>query len=333
MLILFIISLLLVVVGFILLRTVKPHKPSEGFISEQGIKLFYIKSCLWEYEYICDYILKDVHFDLEMYEYQDVPNIISRKEKLRDNCILVINGSISYEQAKLLLENIRPRILMHLSDEKGKYAKWTDLSRFTRLYLYGHNHGNYKYPKNSLRIPLGFVDGFLNNIKELKPLSQRKHNVTFVGKVKSDRKEMIDQFRSMPNSFIRDVDHSWELDTLSFSPTELYDIYNDTKIILNGKGNYQLDCFRIYEGILTGCIVVTVGTADELRRTVQYSGSDMPILTFSSWKEARKYCDNLLKKPQEMDKIQKKLLSWWNQTIHDIRKQIRVTLLGTKREV
>lgn len=326
MILLIVISLLLIIAIFF---SLKNYSDKEGYmvLKKDNMKLFYHKSLLWEEDYICKYIMKDVKFDLEKFEGKNIPEILKMKSKVYDNCIVVLNSQLSYEEANSLLKTIRPRIIIHLSDELGNLSDWMNFGKYTRLYMYVHNHPHYKYPDNSLRIPLGYVVGFMDEKpKKIKPMSERKYNATFVGQKKKDRQEMIDCFLSMPDTIIREVDNSWTLDSLRISPPELYNLYSNTKIILNGRGNSQIDCFRISEGIVAGCIVVTVGKSDELKRTITYGDSDMPILGFSSWKEAREQCDILLKKPQEMEKIQEKLISWWDRTIENIRKQIRVVL-------
>ncbi len=55
----------------------------------------------------------------------------------------------------------------------------------------------------------------------------------------------------------------------------MFDVYNDSIFIPNGRGNFTLDCFRIYEAILSGCIPVIVGKNEELD-TIFYYNNDKP---------------------------------------------------------
>jgi hypothetical protein len=200
-----------------------------------------------------------------------------------------------------------------------------------RIYFNFKNYG-YKY-LNSPKIfqfPLGYVKNFLNgeysnNIK-IKKIKDRKYNASFVGEIKQDRKEMCDKFNKILNkTYIVNTKTTWSsVNKLKIQPSELHKIYNDSIFVISGRGNYSLDCFRIYEAIVSGAIPVTVGTKEDIENTFFYENDQMPILYFNNWDEAAIYCKNAIynEKLENLQNLQDTLISWYRRQISKVQKKL-----------
>ncbi|MCL1910362.1 MAG: hypothetical protein FWG05_05445, partial [Kiritimatiellaeota bacterium] len=88
-------------------------------------------------------------------------------------------------------------------------------------------------------------------------------------------------------------------------PDEYGRLLADTKIVVCPKGFIRAECYRIFEGMRMGCIVI----ADELPEQRWYTGS--PIIIQKNWlgihKTIRKLCEN----PDTMQEIHRNTLAWW----------------------
>jgi hypothetical protein len=129
--------------------------------------------------------------------------------------------------------------------------------------------------------------------------------------------------QSMKEVRIGFVENQWTLETLICPPKQCFEIYQNAIFVLCGRGNYKLECFRIYEAIVAGAIPVIAGTTDEIKTTFHYSHRIPPIVHDESWERVVVKCNQLLENPEELQRMQDDLLLWWRETIEDIRGLIR----------
>jgi hypothetical protein len=190
-------------------------------------------------------------------------------------------------------------ILVHLSDEfqglldistKGKLLY--DLVPIVLRQYSFHMYRSWSAPlSNVMQIPLGYMTGmFFNNqsgrtyssshvaskilrdrnykiklgrhdyvsnpsidMVYLMPIkSKREYNWSFIGNpFKSDRQQMLSIFST------------WEpyLSSNSLTATETAAVYKKSKFVIVGRGQFSIECFRIYEALINGAVPVIV--ADE----------------------------------------------------------------------
>jgi hypothetical protein len=290
------------------------------------MKCFYTLKSTWEIDFIKNTIFNN-KFEFEDFQYNNIDYYTSNSE-LYDNCIVVYSTfyASSINNMSTIVKNIRPRILILLSDEFGMFPNLMELSKYTRLLLHNYNHSHYKYYENCIQLPLGYVSGFLNNvtnIRDCKTIAERKFNCSFIGEIKSDRKEMCDLFTSnMENTCISLLKNSWNLSNLKILPEDLYNIYSDSIFVINGRGNHTLDCFRIYEAIVSGAIPVIVATEKEINDTFCYNGYKPFFIHDVSWQKVLEQCLSILKNKQQLQTIQNINFRWWNLKIHFIQDKI-----------
>jgi len=234
---------------------------------------------------------------------------------LISNNILIINGVCNLNEIIKITEKIKPLIIFYLSDEGGSCSSWTIIEQYTKILFRQYNFNHYNYSKNNYQLPLGYVTNYLNNISSMnvntKPIIDRSITTSFIGTPKSDRLHMSNIFNeNMKNTKIVFVNNNWDIPNMPYSPQNCFDIYNNSIFVLCGRGNSNLDCFRIYEAIVAGAIPITIGSKEEINMTFNYNNI-MPILFFDTWELAVIECNKLLDEPKKLIELQKNIYSWW----------------------
>lgn len=295
------------------------------------MKILYNLKSTWDFDFIKNTFFNNDKFQIEDFDYNNVDYYTSNSE-LYDNCIIVYSTYFlsGINNMATIVKKIRPRVLILCSDEYGLCPLLTNLSNYTRLFLHNYNHPHYTYYSNCIQLPLGYVSGFLDNVSNIKlckSMFERKYNCSFVGEIKSDRKEMCDIFsNNMENTYIKSVKNSWKLEELKVLPQELYDIYSNSIFVINGRGNKSLDCFRIYETIVSGAIPVIVGSEKEINDTFCYNDYKPFFIHDVSWQKVLEKCLFLLKNKEMLQGIQNINFKWWNSKIYLIKHRIMQSL-------
>jgi hypothetical protein len=294
-----------------------------------NLKLLYFNVCTWEYDFIVNDILHNISFDVELF---NKDNLISFKNRndLTSNCLIVINSQIDINLIIEVIKIIKPIGIFYLSDEFGnKSQNILLLENYTKLLFYNYNHKNYIYSNlKSYQLPLGYCTNFLKKIpsKDVirKKINERNYNCSFIGTIKSDREEMIRIFTNYISKInIIKVNTIWNIDALEYSPEKCFNIYNDSIFVLSGRGNSSLDCFRIYETIVSGAIPVVVGNINEINITFNYDNDIPPIIYEETWDKAAIKCNELLHNLEKLEEIQNNIILWWNKKIDFIKYKIQ----------
>lgn len=301
------------------------------------INLIYDNSCTWEKDYIKE-LFSLIEYDLI---YVDLNNLINKlhyeEQYINDKSfmILVFSSNVyRYCDILKIVLRIKPIIIVHLSDEWGNRPQYTHLAEHTKLLLHQHRQKNYDYNKynNIIQIPLGYMTNMFNNKiaqditlgdknfalnTKLKPISERKYKWAFIGRIKQDRRIILFKFsRKIKEKFYGK----------NITSSKMFDVYNDSIFIPNGRGNFTLDCFRIYEAILSGCIPVIVGKNDELDTIFYYNNDKPPFIIEETWDNAINKCMYLLDNIKELENVQQLNYKWLENKIRSIQKLIKDTL-------
>jgi len=287
-----------------------------------------MREATWEY----DYIIKDLCSDIpglrpvtfDGYSF----NSLLIDETDIGNCSFVFNcSSIHFSDALNLIKKTQPPFIFILSDEYSTKDEWVEMQKYTKFVFRQYNHPNYKYELNNIHLPLGYVCNYPIKNK-IKPISERQYNCSFVGEIKSDRHSMRDIFEiNMPNTNFHVGRTNWGNPLGNdCNPTRLFDIYNDTVFVPNGRGNQSLNCFRIYEAIIAGAIPVIVGNEEEFKTTFTFENGMPPCIYASSWVMAVEICNNLLKDKKELQNKQDTLLKWYSEIIDYAKKIIKANV-------
>ena len=274
------------------------------------MSIFFSRHSTWEYDFITNELLADIN--------------------LENKNILVVNHATDIEKVRELVDKHDPHIVFHLSDEDGSKPEWLTLFSSAKYVFRQYNHPHYNYPANSFQIPLGYASGYKNYNSSMKSIIDRMYSAAFIGELKSDRYEMVSVFeRNMDKStlFFRETRNKWDLSKLQFSPSATNEIYGDAIFVPIGRGNISLDCFRIYEAIVSGAIPVIVGPENEINNTLKYDGYMPAFIYAPNWDEAVRICKELMKhKTTVLQNVQNYNNEWWENQIQIIRKRILLAL-------
>lgn len=294
------------------------------------MNLLYLENSTWEIDFIHNEFLNDIpNLNKEVFT-KNTFNLLENRADIINNSFLVINGVCELNDIIRVVIKIKPLVIFYLSDEGGGYSYWTILQNYTKLLLRQYNFTHYNYAKNNIHFPLGYVKNFLNNENSFsiykKPLSEREFNASFIGTVKSDRLHMSNVFKeNMTRTQIIFVHNNWDIPNLPYSPQECFNIYNNSIFVLCGRGNSNLDCFRIYEAIIAGSIPVLVGDSNEINITFNYNNHILPILYFGSWEEAVTECNKLLIDTDKLINKKNELFNWWKDENQKLKELIKKT--------
>ena len=174
-----------------------------------------------------------------------------------------------------LITRFKPPALIHLSDEfmgdTGRKWRFRLGSLFYKLVpLVLRSYGIFPYRSyaepnaNVIQLPLGYIAGMLN-VNESDPTvkltsvdaarfslsrnsDMRNYSWSFVGGLKGhkERNHAIEVFSKWEPHFI----------SHALASTEMRKVYNDSRFVLIGRGQVNLDCFRIYESLICGALPV-----------------------------------------------------------------------------
>lgn len=221
-----------------------------------------------------------------------------------------------FEKMASLCAHLRPEILVHLSDEyyPGARAIYNDLAAHASLYLRQYRLPNYQYPHNTAFLGLGYGSGMLEPWERcdslpIKPIQERSITWAFVGTLKQDRRNMLETFKALPGGKM----------VINGIPIRaMRAIYEDCIFAPIGRGNATLDCFRIYESIMTGSIPVVVGSSPMILETLCHLGRP-PYILAGSWPAALGRCRTLLQDQAQLEDLQSACLSYWRRHVSQIR--------------
>jgi hypothetical protein len=219
------------------------------------------------------------------------------------------------------------KILIVVSDEYG-----ADPSRLSGSYfaIFKAYIGQSKLKGNIFPFPLGYVKGV--PLFKVEPIARRKVSVFFRGNLNTNR---IDFYRSLfrlfgllpAQRFLRHKyyrklllwlrsDFSSEIpDSIlvfndgfkrGFSPETYGCVLADSKIVLSPKGFNSTECFRIYEAMRAGCVIIS----EKLPDVIFYKGS--PVIQVDDWGEGVKRAKELMQDKEELQRLQLETVAWWN---------------------
>jgi hypothetical protein len=248
-----------------------------------------IENGLWETDFLLKEILPEGEVSYNLNESGEVLIFASRAH--------------SYNEILSIVEKSKPRIIICLSDELivENLQKFNQLGNCCDLFLRQYHHPQYIYTPNTIHIPLGYTNGckVFNESKVL--------NWSFFGEIKTDRQQMLDEFHKISKNFVgRSV------------PKDLMcKIYSKSIFVPCGRGNFSLDCFRLYEASMNGSIPVVVGPKEEIEYTFMYE-ENPPWIFAETWEQSVDICKNML----EYDVDFTSVLMWWKNRIGKIRKKV-----------
>jgi hypothetical protein len=179
------------------------------------------------------------------------------------------------------------------------------------------------------------VLGYVNAVPELpdKSIQDRKYNVFFRGNLNFNRIDFYRMFSRwrlflpsesfLTNEYYRrfllklgsDFSSFFSKSIIifnssfkgGFSPEKYGEVLADSKIVLCPKGFFMTECFRHFEAMRAGCIIIS----EQLPDTPFYSKS--PIIQVDNWNEGIEIVRELVKDQDKLEEIHQMTLEWWKE--------------------
>ena len=107
---------------------------------------------------------------------------------------------------------------------------------------------------------------------------------------------------TFPNSIIR-FNNGFNT---GFDKKTYAEITSNSKIILSPKGFYSPECFRLYEALRRGCVVIT----EPLPKVPFYEG--IPAIGIANWADVIRVVNELLNDETKMDDLSAKSIQFYN---------------------
>jgi hypothetical protein len=230
----------------------------------------------------------------------------------------------TYDEVFECVLKTQPKIIIQLSDEFyfENLQIHNHLANYCELFLRQYHHESYSYTMNTIHMPLGYCNDIEVWEEDILDISQRNYTWSFIGEMKSDRWDLVNAFNQIENGFSES----------GFSKDEMTKIYLNSIFSPSGRGNSTLDCFRLYETSMMGCIPVVVGDQHELNITFMFE-ENPPWIFSDTWENAVLTCKQLLNNKEELQKIQNKNLIWWKTRVSNISRKIENIFTKENRSI
>jgi len=293
------------------------------------INIYYVKKSEWEMDFFKNDIFNTKIMGIVNFIYFDDNFDVENQKNMNINFnVLVTNDMVSFSKTKEIIDKLSPKIIFILSDEGGNRKNLNDLQKNCKILFRQHLHKNYIYEKHNFNLPLGYVTQYLSGKSSseiiVKKINDRELECSYIGAIKQDRGIMCNLFEeNFKNKCIIKCGAKWkDVYNQKINPAKMFDIYNNSIFVPNGRGHVKLNCFRIYEAIIAGAIPVIVDPNKEADYEFTFNYGKPILIINNSWEDAVIKCKELLNKKDELQKIQDYNLQWWNNEIKFIQDKI-----------
>jgi hypothetical protein len=165
--------------------------------------------------------------------------------------------------------------------------------------------------------PLGYKLGFYEGVDQkeysYKDSTLRKYTWSFVGALKSDRIQMIQNMKLASNScFLHNISNWNSKDSLSTK--EYKSIMEESIFLPCGLGTFNLDTFRLCEALECGCIPIVLKSSRNQPFNYWerlFEGEQIPFIMLDNWEQSVDIVKNLMKDTKELEKLRLKNHNWW----------------------
>jgi hypothetical protein len=301
---------------FLLYRLfIKKKNKIENF---QKKKFYFLRSHYGKDSFFCDLnqlwgpdidaeFIKEILFDYE-YNSFDLDNLPSETVDV----LAYSSNNYNIDDILYAIKILKPKVLLHLSDENGERQKFEDII-FPKVNLVYRQYrfNKFKNPKNQKILPLGYHCWDENYPKISKPAFDRKYIWSFIGTPKGNRKEYLSELDIIKPNFYGVTNREENLE-----------IYQNSIFVFCPIGNTNVECSRQYTASMNGCIPFLLCNDEVWNETYKHFDIIPPWLHSSNINDLIKIIRNLLNNPNEIVELQKKTLKWWKDIKFEIKKNI-----------
>ena len=234
--------------------------------------------------------------------------------------ILVYNSNVYKKDViNTIIDNKKPKILIYNADEFGNREH--DYEMFKKVPLVYRQHIFKHYPKlrHVKTFPLGYHcwdSNYIKNIKDIKPVLQRKYIWCFMGSPKGKRKKYVDYLENYLQPYFNNITKYGENTK----------IFNNSMFAICPPGNYSIECFRQYAASLNGSIPILICPKHEF--DFFYNTFDLKPhwISVSTPTECVNIIKFYLDNPNKMIQLQKEVIQWFPEIKLRINRQINKIL-------
>lgn len=269
------------------------------------------KKDFWTYDY----------FFNDIFSFIDKTNIVQYSELQSYNftcntkVIFFVNKMfLKKDLLEFFIKKLKIVAIIHLSDELGLEKDFYEIynkNKSIKIFLayqinVRHNNLNLKI-NNTTQIMLGYANSFLgekfktkysyNDIEKI--LNLKAFDFSFIGTVrkKPERREMLKyMLQSFPKDYFTSVNITrwdWGPKKQKITPSECHNIYKKSWFVPIGRGWDSLNCYRIYESIVSFSIPVICGSEKEVKDTFHFDQMPFKYVYSNKWKEASDKCKKM----------------------------------------
>jgi hypothetical protein len=284
-------------------------------------------------DYLLDNIFQSLYFKEKLY-ISYIPKTIQenykkslKRIKKTSKNILVVNPHVNRKDLLELSDIIRPEIVFYIGDERNTCQynkKLLEEKSYIQKIFHQYNHQNYWNNKTFFQIPLGIFHKNFFREKPLDFLDNKVYDWAFIGELKHDRCQIIEQFNEVFGLHFLHIDITqWDnLHGMAVPPSSIFDVYKKTFFVLIGRGNTSLDCVRIYEAIVAGALPVVIGSSNEIELTFFYNGKSPFLVSAETIEQAIGKCQYYLQNKFDYVQHVEYNFEWWFQLHFTIIKTI-----------
>jgi len=126
----------------------------------------------------------------------------------------------------------------------------------------------------------------INFFRKYHPSKERKYLWSFIGSVVGhpvERRQIIEAFSNLKGTGTEGIIE------LGLSAPQMRDVYGASKFVVIGIGHRNLECFRMYEAIVSGAIPVVAHTYESVLGSFDFGGDYPPFVThepFRNWSKS-----------------------------------------------
>lgn len=255
---------------------------------------------------------KNSQFDIsDIHEYDFLKEII---DNLNNNFDLFENYDFyiyAQQNTHILPDscyNNGSKILIYLSDETNSQPQIEIVNNYKFIFKSHLNKKLFKNINNLHYLPLGYSK-FVPKLP-IKNITERKYNLFFSGNLNNNRIKIYNEinnnkdFYNNINSYVKFTDGFAK----GLSPDKYANMLSESKIVLSPSGFITSDCFRTYEAMRQGCIVISDKLFDE------NIFNNSPIIQIKDWSDLSYIVNYILSNEDFINKLSNKTLDYYEKT-------------------
>jgi hypothetical protein len=243
-------------------------------------------------------------------------------EPYRDKNIKILIYSENTKDKNSVLNfkiNFKPDIIFHISDEWGNWH-WQN-HMYENVQLVFRQYMFQEYPKlsNVYQIPLGYMNDYLKLQKPIKKIKDRENFWGFCGNIETK------EWQTSKNKIKQNLDKFPHKHIFRTEPENMFDVYNNSIFMPNRRGNKSLDCLRIYEACIVGCIPIIEGSLNESIETFSFNlnNDKVPFIFIENYENNISKIEKLYNDKELLQKMSDDCIIWFNNQMSSIHEKIK----------